>query len=86
MTRVESTTEPAPMSARSFYRDYMLSCQPMRLDDGRYQARVVITSLGGDKTRAQRFLDLEIFDCEAAAIERARQSGMDWIDIHGTPR
>jgi hypothetical protein len=67
---------------RSFYRDYMLSCQPTRLDDGRYQARVVITSLGGDKTRSQRFLDLESFESEEAAIVRSRQAGMEWIDFN----
>ena len=67
---------------RSFYRDYMLSCQPTRLDDGRYQARVVITSLGGDKTRSQRFLDLEAFESEEAAIVRSRQAGMEWIDFN----
>ena len=76
------------MTTRSFYRDNLLSCQPMRLADGRYQARVGITSLGGDKTRSQRFLDLEILATEAAASERARQAGMDWIDVNvpGAPR
>lgn len=73
------------MSARTVYRDHLLSCQPMRQDDGRYQARVVITSLGGDNTRSQRFLDLQVFDTEAAAIEHARRAGMDWIDIHRPP-
>ena len=70
------------MTVRTVYRDYLLSCQPMRQDDGRYQARVVITSLGGDKTRSQRFLDLQVFDSEAAAIDHARRSGIDWIDIN----
>ena len=74
------------MNTRTFYRDYLLNCQPMRQDDGRYQARVVITSLGGDKTRSQRFLDLESFESQEAAVERARQSGMDWIDVHHEPR
>jgi hypothetical protein len=54
-------------------------------DDGRFQARVVITSLGGKNTRSQRFLDLQVFDTEAAAIEHARRAGMDWIDIHRPP-
>ena len=70
------------MTARTVYRDHVLSCQPMRQDDGRYQARVVITSLGGDQTRSQRFLDLQVFDSEEAAIEHARRSGMEWIDIN----
>ena len=74
------------MTTRTVYRDHLLSCQPMRQDDGRYQARVVITSLGGNNTRSQRFLDLQVFDTEAAAIEHARRSGMDWVDIHRPPR
>ncbi len=70
------------MNTRVFYRDYLLGCQPMRLDDGRFQARVVITSLGGGKTRSQRFLDLDSFDSEAAAVERAHQAGRHWIDVN----
>ncbi len=70
------------MTVRSFYRDYLLTCQPAPQPDGRYQARVVITSLAGDRTRSQRFLDLELFASEEAAIEHARQSGMEWIDIN----
>jgi len=70
------------VTARTVYRDHVLSCEPMRQDDGRYQARVVITSLGGDQTRSQRFLDLQVFATEEAAIEHARRSGMEWIDIN----
>lgn len=70
------------MTTRSFYRDYLLTCQSLRQPDGRFQARVVITSMAGDRTRSQRFLDLELFATEAAAFEHARQSGMDWIDAN----
>lgn len=70
------------MNARAFYREYLLSCQPMLLDDGRYQARIVITALGGTRTRAQRFLDLELFETEEEAVERARHAGMEWIDLN----
>jgi hypothetical protein len=70
------------MNTRSFYRDHLLSCAPLPLPDGRYQARVSITSLGGDQTRSQRFIDLEACATEAAAIDRARTSGMDWIDVN----
>lgn len=76
-----SATRPA-MRPRTFYRDHLLGCQPLRLDDGRFQARVVITAMGGSKTRSQRFLDLDIFDSEEAAIERAHQAGVQWIDIN----
>lgn len=68
--------------ARTVYRNFLLSCQPMAQDDGRFQARVVITSLGGDQTRSQRFLDLDAFSSEEAAIDHARQSGMEWIDTN----
>jgi hypothetical protein len=66
----------------SIYRDYHLSCRPMVLEDGTFQARVAIICLSGDKTRSQRFLDLEIFASEEVAIERARTVGMDWIDAN----
>jgi hypothetical protein len=74
------------MTVRSFYRDYMLTCQPLSQPDGRFQARVVITSMAGDRTRSQRFLDLEVFNSEEAAIEHARRSGMEWIDINHRER
>jgi hypothetical protein len=57
----------------------MLGCRPLPLDDGTFQARVVITSLGGAKTRSQRFLDLEIFHSHDDAVEHARRAGVDWI-------
>lgn len=70
------------MSARSFYRDYLLTCQSAPQPNGRYQARVVITSLAGDRTRSQRFLDLDMFASAEAAIEHARQAGMEWVDVN----
>ena len=88
------STDPTPGSmarprerlaapVRTFYRDHLLSCQPHRLDNGEFQPRVVITSMAGDKTRSQRFLDLdEAFADEAAAVDRARRAGMDWIDAN----
>jgi len=75
--------EGLAMTTRSFYRDYMLSCQPMQLDNGRYQARVAITSMHPNKTCAQRFLDLESFDSREDAVERSRQAGMDWVNANG---
>jgi hypothetical protein len=67
---------------RSIYREHILSCRPMKLDDGKFQARVAITSAIGDKTMSQRFLDLEVFTLEVDAIERARTAGMDFVDAH----
>jgi hypothetical protein len=68
---------------RSIYREHVLSCRPMLLDDGSFQARVAIICVRGDKTMSQRFLDLEVFAVEADAVERARTAGMDWVDAHG---
>ena len=67
---------------RSFYRDHMLTCRPQPQDDGRFQARVAISALGGLKTRAQRFLDLAVFDSHDEAVAHARTAGMEWIDKH----
>ena len=65
---------------RSFYRDHMLHCEPQTQDDGRFQARVAISALGGMKTRAQRFLDLAVFKSHDEAVEHARLAGMEWVD------
>lgn len=70
------------LRTRTFYRDHLLSHQPTRDDAGRFQARVAITYLGGEKTRAQRFLDLEAFDSEQEAIDRGRAAGIAWVDRH----
>ena len=74
---------PATGVTRNFYRDHMLSCSSMRQDDGRYQARVAITTLSSHKTCAQRFLDLEVFATHEAAVERALQAGRQWVDANG---
>ncbi|CAN5197644.1 hypothetical protein BH11PSE9_BH11PSE9_12130 [soil metagenome] len=73
---------PAADHARSIYRDHLLSCRPMPLDDGQYQARVAITYLGGEKTRSQHFLDLDSFPSETAANERALQAAQAWVDAN----
>ena len=76
---------PAPMNTsnyRSFYRDHMLHCRPQPQDDGGFQARVAISSLGSLKTRAQRFLDLAVFDSHDEAVEHARLAGMEWVDTN----
>jgi hypothetical protein len=70
------------LETHSLYRDYALSCRPMVLDDGSFQARVAIICVSGDKTKSQRFLDLEVFAVEEEAIKRARSAGMEWVDAH----
>jgi hypothetical protein len=71
------------LTSRTFYSGHMLSCNSMRQEDGRYQARVAITRLGGNKTCAQRFLDLEVFASHEAAVERVLQAGKEWVDANG---
>jgi len=65
---------------RHMYKGYLLSCAPMQLDDGRYQARVGIAATGGEKTRTQRFLDLDYFATETEAAAHAKQAAMKWVD------
>jgi hypothetical protein len=68
---------------RVLYKGYLLSATPMPGDDGRFQARVSITAMSGERTRAQRFLDLEYFDTEADASAHALQAGRQWVDDNG---
>jgi hypothetical protein len=69
---------------RTVYKGHLLSYEPALLDNGRLQARIAITALGGQPTIAQRFIDLHEFDTEAEAIECAKRAGMDWVDSqHG---
>lgn len=67
---------------RYFHRDHMLSCRPYQQDDGRWQARVAIVAMGGLKTQAQRFLDLDSFDGHDEAVAFAHASGIAWVDKH----
>lgn len=65
---------------RCLYKNHLLSYAPVRLDSGRLQARVAVTALHGLATCAQRFIDLDAYDCEQEAAERARAAGMAWVD------
>ncbi|MET0349081.1 MAG: hypothetical protein ABW067_04765 [Rhizobacter sp.] len=64
---------------RIFHEGYMLTLAAYPGEDGRFQARVVVTALGGIRTRSQRFLDLDWFDTAAIAVEHARVEGLAWI-------
>lgn len=55
-----------------------LTSGSVRTDNGRYQACVAVTALAGEKTRSQRFLDLEEFATEAD--EHALAGGQAWVD------
>lgn len=59
-------TEDAEMAMQCcLYKGYYLTAGSIRSDNGRYQARVAVTALAGEKTRSQRFLDLDQFATEA---------------------
>jgi hypothetical protein len=68
------------METTFVYRDYQLICRPFKLGIGSYEARVVIAAMHPITTAAQRFLDLEAFETEEAAVRRARQAGIEWVD------
>jgi hypothetical protein len=61
-------------------KDYLLSCSPLLREDGLYQARVAITYLGGERTRSQRFLDLDSFPTKEQAVAAAQAAGIEWVN------
>jgi hypothetical protein len=65
---------------RSVYRDYVLSCSPRPLVDGRFEACVVIIAGRPLKAPSQQFLDLGVFESEQAAVDRAQRAGQEWVD------
>ena len=68
------------MKSKCIYRSYCLASITTPSDDGRYRARVVIIALGDERTRSQRFLDLETFSSVAEAEDRAIAGGKEWVD------
>ncbi len=68
------------VTSRSVYQGYVFTDVSTRTEDGRYRARVAIISLDGTRTRSQRFIDLEVFATEAAALERITAVAKAWID------
>jgi hypothetical protein len=71
---------------RTLYREHLLSCSAVPTEDGRFQARVAVAAIGGDRTRAQRFLDLDAFGSEEDALAHATQAGREWVDKHMAAR
>jgi hypothetical protein len=70
------------LSARGIYKGYTFADVSTPLENGRYRARVAIMALDGTRTRSQRFLDLEVFDSQDAAGERAVRVARAWIDAN----
>jgi len=70
------------VSARGIYKGYTFAGVSTITESGRYRARVAIMALDGTRTRSQRFLDLEIFQTEAEANERAMAGAVAWIEAN----
>ena len=65
---------------RQIYRGFVFTDVSTRTDSGHYRGCVAITSLDDTRTKSQRFIDLEVFATQAAAIERIAAVAQAWID------
>jgi hypothetical protein len=74
---------PTAQARRIFYNGWMLSIATPEVEPGRFQARVVLTSMERGRTRSQIFLDLECFPNETLALQRAEQAAIQWVDNTG---
>ena len=68
------------MKQKLLYRGFYISSLTTLNDEGRFEARVAIMALDGERTRSQRFLDLEDFATEEQADERALSAAKEFID------
>jgi hypothetical protein len=62
------------------YRGYQVTPMATPTDDGKHRAVAAIVSMGGSRTRSQRFIDLGVFSDPAVAKERALLAAESWID------
>ena len=70
------------MKWKTAYKGYLIASLTTMNEYGRYEARVAIIGLTGDRARSQRFLDLEDYATETRADDRALEAAKDWIDAH----
>lgn len=68
------------MNTRCIYKGYTVADATTATDDGRFRACAAIMSLDGERTRSQRFLDLETFRTREEAHARTLQAAKAWID------
>ncbi len=68
------------MSTKCIYKGYTVADVTTVTDNGHFRACAAIMSLGGERTRSQRFLDLEIFRTQEEAHARTMQVAKAWID------
>lgn len=65
------------------HKGFSLICTPKQTPEGRFVATIAVTYLGTERTRSQRFLDLnEDFATEEEAAESGRKAGVEWVDKH----
>jgi hypothetical protein len=70
------------MKWKTPYKGYLIASLTTCNELGRYESRVAIIGVAGDRARSQRFLDLEEYPSEAQADDRALEAAKDWIDAH----
>ena len=70
------------MSATGIYKGYTFADVSTPTENGRYRARVAILALDGERTRSQRFIDLEVFKTRQEAGERVVTVARAWIDAN----
>lgn len=68
------------MDSRRVYKGYAVADVSTPTDDGRYRARAAIMSLASERTRSQRFIDLEVYRTLEQAQERSMAAAIAWID------
>lgn len=68
------------VSARRIYKGYTFADVSTPTESGRYRARVAILALDGERTRSQRFIDLEVFKTRQEASDRVVTVAKAWID------
>jgi hypothetical protein len=85
--KAESPAQPPPRAAkpgptsRSMHRDHLLSCSATEIESGKFRANVAIIYMKGDKTRSQRFLDIEeVYASESEARDKGMACAIEWVD------
>lgn len=68
------------VSHQHHHKGYAIDGNATRTDDGRYRAQAILVTLGNQRPRSQRFIDLESFANEDDARERAIAVARAWID------
>ena len=68
------------MSHEHSYKGYAFDDDTTTTEDGRYRARVILKTVGDERPRSQRFIDLETFAKVDDARQRVVAIARAWID------